>query len=694
MQFWGTVWVVWSLALSSGNAAVQSEVAEDVRQSIEQLHGWLGDDSNAAAWRKYLGTDELMAQLETSPELDPTLLAHCLARFESGAQGLDRPAFVRVRQALSRAASHFGLTENQRLAAVARMAVGRFAPIDDQRLRSAKAELSLAITDLENYLNVAGAAEAQKWKSYLKWDQLLKQLASDSPDPDILNEVAGQYFQGQRGLEEPKFVRVREGLVAYRWLLLAKTSPDVIQAYDNQLASIADSILSLDDDPSVIKKTEISNRLEWLNDLGQAPQLVAGMHRRHDRPNVRIVVTEPLLARAMADRVDQVNPVSEMILDTHVRGHAHTVGDITANIVPSDRNALIEVYLNGVSTSDTIGYHPPVNIFSRGSTSVFGRARLLLDGATFGFEATVASCHTRTSIQSIRAIRNGLGKGLIEHIAWRRAAEQKLLSERIASRRAERRIASMMDQRVSERVAEANSRFDSKFRTPLLWRNAYPRWLSLLSTDDAIYITALQGRKSQFGASSAPPKMPPHGLQVQLHESMAANTAVNYLSGLTLTDEAAADVAKELTGEIPERLQLRQDEDPWSISFDRQNPVVLIFQNDEIQIVVRGRRFTRGDQSLNRLIEISARYQMVPTDGRMKLVRQGDVDIVYPERAGQRLSLTEITHRDFMRNKFGSVFKETIVSKGIKPPEQLRNVGTPQLRYAKAENGWLSLGWE
>jgi hypothetical protein len=667
---------------------------EDVRASVERLHDWLGDNENASAWRRFLKTDELLAQVAGSEPPDRALVADALARFESSTAGLNHPEFTRVRNSLGQLAGRLSLTENERLAGVARMATGRFRPIDVGRRQAARTELVNALHDLDGYLIASGRANELRWKSYLKWDALTAQVRSDQPDPAVLNEIASQYFQGHTGLEEPKFVRVREAIVAYRWLTLAAESPEIPRTYDEQLGLLSNSIVSLDSDSSVIKTTEISNRLDWLSTLGQAPELVTRMRHRHDLPNLKVVVTEPLLARAMADRVDQVSPVSEMILDTHVRGTAHTVGQISANFAPSPQGAAIEVRLDGISTSDTIGFRHPVNVFSRGHTDVFGRSRILLDGARFEFDPATANCRTRTTIRSIRAVRGGVGQHLIERIARRRAAEQKPLSEQIASRRAERRIANMMNQRLQERIARANSRFESKVRTPLLRRNVYPRWLHLWSGEDTMEIVAMQGRANQFGSPTHAPPMPPHGLRIQLHESLAANSAVNYLAGLTLTDEAAVQVARELTGEVPESLKLRDDEDPWSITFDRQNPFVVIFRNDEVQFLIRGRRFTRGDQTLNRLIEISARYQMIPTGGRMRLVRQGEVQVVYPEREGQRLTISEITQRDFMRNKFGSLFDAEIVSDGIQPPERLRNVGSLQLRYAKADNGWLSLGWE
>src|SRR5690606_25459390 len=121
------------------------------------------------------------------------------------------------------------------------------------------------------------------------------------------------------------------------------------------------------------------------------------------------------------------------------------------------------------------------------------------------------------------------------------------------------------------------------------------------------------------------------------HESMLLNTAANGIGGLTVTDERAQQLVKDLTGEIPPELELRQDEDPWAITFDLQTPVHVEFDNNQMLIAIRGRRFTRGDQEVRQTIQIAARYQLGIANGRARLTRVGDVEVTFPERDGERL---------------------------------------------------------
>ena len=162
---------------------------------------------------------------------------------------------------------------------------------------------------------------------------------------------------------------------------------------------------------------------------------------------------------------------------------------------------------------------------------------------------------------------------------------------------------------------------------------------------------------------------------------------------MTLSDADAAKLAEELTGEVPEELQLKEDEDPWSITFDRRQPVRADFRENRVTLAIRGRRFTRGEQVVNQRMEASATYTIEVADGHVKLVRQGDIDVVYPDKEGDRLSLTELRNKTFMQNKFEGLFKPQFEGEGLPLPERLQQLKALTLAEASAENGWLTLVW-
>ena len=141
-------------------------------------------------------------------------------------------------------------------------------------------------------------------------------------------------------------------------------------------------------------------------------------------------------------------------------------------------------------------------------------------------------------------------------------------------------------------------------------------------------------------------------------------------------------------------LKIRDDEDPWAISFDFNSPLSISFHDDTATVSIRARKFLKADKPLERKMQISAKYGLSIHEGRIKLQRLGDVEVTYLDREGQQLSFSEITYRDFVRNKFASMFKEEIVSEGLNLGENLEKLESVELNYISANNDWLSLGWD
>jgi hypothetical protein len=283
---------------------------------------------------------------------------------------------------------------------------------------------------------------------------------------------------------------------------------------------------------------------------------------------------------------------------------------------------------------------------------------------------------------------------LIERVAWKRARQQEALAERIAARRAERRVATRMDQQSIARVALSNTRLQREIRNPLEARDVYPRWVHLWTTSDRLRMAAVQGRNHQLAAPSVPPHADGHRVIAQVHESMLLNTAANGIGGLTVTDERAQELVREVTGEVPQELQLRQDEDPWAITFDLQSPLHVEFDNNQVLFAIRGRRFARGDQELRQTMQIAARYQLGIENGRARLRRIGDVEVTYPERDGDRLSLAEIRNKTFMTDKFEGLFKSEIGGEGLPLGDRWTELRNMKLAHISSTDGWLTMGWD
>ena len=165
------------------------------------------------------------------------------------------------------------------------------------------------------------------------------------------------------------------------------------------------------------------------------------------------------------------------------------------------------------------------------------------------------------------------------------------------------------------------------------------------------------------------------------------------LDRLHLTDERIAELTEELTGSVPEGLQIREDDEPWSISFDWRQPVTVEFVDQTMKIAVRGRTFTSGDRTLNKVMEMSATYAMQVTSTGVQLQRQGEIEVRFPGDENERLRAMDRVFKTLMQKKFSEVFKTEIQGKGFSLPGQFESLGVIRLKDLSAEGGWLSLGW-
>ena len=564
-------------------------------------------------------------------------------------------------------------------------------PVDPQVV-AARQRVQNAARRLENFLNSGPMENAQQWKNYLHWETLQSQIQPGvKADAAVLAKPLTNFYSGERGLELPQFVDLRDALMGFRRIVLYKSDEPSREAFDKQMAANARDMFDPERNRDYGK---MAARLAMMEQLYFAPDVVRSARQQYSQPNLYVIASANMVSRALSEAVNRSEPLRENILGTLICGTANLRGQLTADLVPSSDQALIELCLTGVSTANTVGRRSPVTIYSRGFTRVSARKTLCLDALGIGSLPARARCTTSSRIDAIRA-DDRLGKRLIEKIAWNKARQQQRQVEQVSSRRAEQRIAQRLNEQTAARLAQTNDRLLHKVRRPLESRNLYPRWLNFSTAQGCLKLTALQAGIRQLAATNNPPPRPAHDFVVQVHETTFLNTAVNFIGGMNLTDERAVELIEEATGDVPPELALKQDEDPWSITFDLDQPVHVSFADDQIKIAVRGRRFTRGEQVVRQTADIAATYDLHVHDGRAKLVRDGDVEVTYPGKTG-RLSLTELRNKTFLTSKFGALFKEQLGGDELKLPGDMEGLAAIQdlrLNYALARDGWLTLGW-
>lgn len=565
-----------------------------------------------------------------------------------------------------------------------------FRPLTESDVASAKQILNTKLTLLDAFLSRGTQENEDAWKTYFRWDELQSQLNSEKPDIATLEQIYQKFRGSYAGLDKPVTIEARQSLRSYIIALIFSAQGEQFKPqFEMQMDALASAVQGYTEQPNEEDAKTIGAALGWLNQADQVPDLVDQVRKVLDHPNLYVAVSKEFLASGIRRKVDQVNPVHEIILGTNVRGTAHMVGNVDVNLVPSEDRGKIELLLNGTVTSDNVGVNGPATIYSTGYSPITASKILVFTPEGLSAMGANATATTTTTFDAICAKLR-----LVQKIATKRAYQQKHHAEAIASDRTEARLEQRFDDESKDLVADANQRLNEKLYRHLKGRDEFPDTVNVSTTTDQLKLEVMHSAETQLAAPNEAPEIddPTADLTLKLHESIINNYGETFLGGVKLTDERLVEILEERKAEVPEELKITPDTDPWSITFDYVSPIQVAFDNDTVKIGIRGRQFTRGNSEVNRIIAISADYKIEKTEAGTLLTRTGEVVVDFPNQEG--LGAKDLTAKTFLRKKFESVFKQEIVGEGIKLDGQWEKAGTLRISNLSVTPGWFVGTWK
>lgn len=666
--------------LSSAHAGGEDSTAA-VRSALANVESWLGTGPNSEAWAAYLDLAALGAELEKGDQADRAAIASVREKLNSGAAGLEFEPFAKLREAVGQWADELEVLQAPDLSAAALGAEANFRPIAAADVAASKAALQSAAARLDRYL--AGENGAN-WKKFLQWQDLQEQLKSETPNVEALGGVYQKFTADQVGLELPVFANVAGNLARYV-NDLSGHAEGLRGRLAEQLKELADALGRYAQDPSNDHAIAVGSRLGWLEDMRQAAALVRAVRNRYSQANLHVAASARLVGAGIEQQLDEITPVRDNILGTDLYGNGHTIGKVTVELVPNDEQAMFDTMLAGTVQSRTTGYNGPATIYTNGATAIAGRKRIVFEDTGFASYPATAAANTNSRVTGIG------GGGLVQRVAWKRVGEQKSQAERIAADHAADRVRARMDKQVGEQLSRAHADYLQKVRNPLVRRREFPA-LRFRTTKELLLATAVAANRNQLAAPAPPPEVTvENDLAVQIHESMINNLAAALLSGRTLTEEELQQRVIDLRGELPDSLKSDEDRDPWSITFARSQPVTVKFDDGQIEITIRGQRYTSGDRDF-RAMNVTAQYKYEIDGPGIKLTRQGELNIVPPGEP-RRLSGKEITLRTLLEKRFGKLFEPEVKYEGLILPGKWRAAGILDIKQLQTGSGWMVLAW-
>ena len=134
---------------------------------------------------------------------------------------------------------------------------------------------------------------------------------------------------------------------------------------------------------------------------GQAPDVIQRVRQQLSHPNLLIEADERIVAAGIEDPVNDVGPLTDVILGTRISGTVQTVGYVNAELGNTAQYAAIDILMTGTAYSNTVGYNGPAVIHASGVTGLAGRKRLVLDANGLRSFPAASNARTSTTINGI-----------------------------------------------------------------------------------------------------------------------------------------------------------------------------------------------------------------------------------------------------------------------------------------------------
>jgi len=705
---------------------------QTVSSSLARLEVWLKTSPYGTTWNSYLKNDLLRRELAEGPDANLKALKDILARYRSGAAGLEKPRFVAVRTAL--AAYTASLVTEVRLPVenlpeAAQSAYKTFQPPSPAMIAVAESQAAEAADALDQFL-AQNPDRSEGWKAFILWPQLQSQFSSDRPDTAKLAKVLQRLSADEAGLEKTQFVALRHSLRSWIDRVLAEKKTAAvkkkIKAYSVELA---DSLRKYGATSSHWDSMAIAMRIQFLSRFGVAPDLTDAVRAHYSHPNLSAYISSELISSAMDRAIDEAIRIRENILGVQIVGEGQTKGSLKVDLLPDKSQAAIGLNMRGVTESSTVGSKRSVRVFANSTTSIEGTKKVHFSGDGFTSQPARADATTETQVTGLATRR---GNPWVEKLAWRKVAKSKGQAQRQSSRLAARRLEERMNEEGDKLLADANQKYEEKFRDPLLRKDAFPRRFDVESDGSQIQLLMHEASPDQLAAPIAAGR-PPAGsdLAVRVHESFVNNMAAHLLGGKEVSSEDANQqeggepnflerfkqqrqkkLAQQRASEgenpvpTPDDSQVPQGESQeagWQMRFAKRNPLSVEFRGGTIRFVIRGIEFSGLDEQVyDRPMSMWARYRVQQDNAgglTLTLLGQG-VDPTNVEKGGRFVAADAP-----LRSKLRVRWKETLEGKNGEnkvvqvfpfelPDPRFKQVGPLAYERLDLKDGWLTLGMQ
>ncbi|HZZ80486.1 MAG TPA: hypothetical protein VFE62_18425 [Gemmataceae bacterium] len=439
------------------------------------------------------------------------------------------------------------------------------------------------------------------------------------------------------------------------------------------------------------------------------PLFVAGLTLAADEPagrepNVRIDASAALINALVQRSIDETEPVNEIIQDTPVCGIGRTLGNVYAELIPDTRHATIDIAMQGVNYSETVGARHTIRIHTFTTTPLQVRRRIVIGETGINLLAGPSSAVACTQLIDVTSTMDMdyLAKCMVRRgfENTRPAAEAESACKTVGH------VIRRIDDEINPALATASSTLGRELRafrqTGLLLEAM--RFSTSTSHVHGAFRFATPGRTSPVPMMLSSD----FDLAARIHESVATEAAQTEFGGRTFSLTEVSKIYNELTRGLI--LDARSDADikldleklaklaaqlagkPVIVTLPKRDPLIVTFADQGFTLEGRVES-VQQDKTTYAGLRVKVAYRLENRADGVYALRKGPVRVALDKGNPEKKV-------DAMPAATG-VIMETMLTEFMK--ERIKLAALPMLDpiasrllapRAAAANGWFALVWK
>jgi hypothetical protein len=586
------------------------------------------------------------------------------------------------------------------------------------------------LDELVTYLGTIPGGSA--WLGYVKADDLRTALnAAGAPGPVVATVDAKLHSTPENTaqrqfLARPAFQHLADALSKLHHAEEMKPEAGNEQALRTDLTNLEAALEAYEESGSSEDSHKVLETLAAAEKtaIDEGDRLDRGVRPHYMNYNLTAVTSDAMLTKLLGETSQTTGPVVDYILGANVSGNEWTTSTVSVRIEPSNHAALIELVIDGITQSSTVGVTSQANIYTSGYHRFGAVKEIRFDGTNISTGPArmtyVQPSNTTTGASTQFSGFPILGR-MADNIAVNEAEKRRGESEAIAADRLQTRVLPEVDSRVDKLIQDANSRLHRELHRRLREAGIYPLAVRARSNQTFLRLSAEIADKQELAGDMAPSiGYENAGLVLQLHESLLTNSVHRMkFAGQSMTDAQVkaelerflsllagrkVEIGKSMAKSPPVPLKAvppgpgkpsapapaaapENSGDNSLLVFDSNDPIRFTIENGEISLILRAGIKQEGKEDIpTQSITVPLRLSV---KGNQILVDRGTVQVAPATANADRA--TQVVRAGVMRKKLESVITPMALDGIIHVPREGRTDADLTISDIKAFGGWLTI---